>query len=107
AEYFSDSTHLNEIKKMQDLGVCISPYHKSGSTCFGKAFVITGTLEGMSRLDAETAIRNCGGKVGSSVSKQTDYLVMGNNPGSKLEKARKLGVSILDQEAFTNLIHLE
>ncbi|AAD18302.1 DNA ligase (NAD+) [Chlamydia pneumoniae TW-183] len=107
AEYFSDSTHLNEIKKMQDLGVCISPYHKSGSTCFGKAFVITGTLEGMSRLDAETAIRNCGGKVGSSVSKQTDYVVMGNNPGSKLEKARKLGVSILDQEAFTNLIHLE
>ncbi|WP_100933965.1 NAD-dependent DNA ligase LigA [Candidatus Chlamydia corallus] len=103
-DYFSDSNHLKEIKRMQDLGVCVAPYCKSGSTCFGKAFVITGTLSGISRLEAETAIRNRGGKVGASVSKQTDYLVVGANPGSKLEKARELGVSILDQEAFTNLM---
>ncbi|SPN73310.1 DNA ligase,NAD-dependent DNA ligase LigA,3-methyladenine DNA glycosylase,DNA ligase, NAD-dependent,NAD-dependent DNA ligase adenylation domain [Chlamydia serpentis] len=105
--YFSDANHLNEIRKMQDLGVRIFHYHKPGSECSGKVFVITGTLLGISRSDAEAAIRSCGGRTASSVSKQTDYLVVGTNPGSKLKKAKDLGVCMLDQDAFTNLVDLK
>lgn len=70
----------------------------------GKTFVITGSLPGMSRNDAKRAIVTAGGKVTGSVSARTDYLVAGADPGSKLEKARDLGVSILDESALADLI---
>jgi DNA ligase (NAD+) len=70
----------------------------------GKTFVITGTLEAMSREDAQREIESRGGKVTSSVSKKTDYLVVGAEAGSKLEKARALGVQTLDEPAFLQLI---
>ena len=70
----------------------------------GKSFVITGTLQKYSRMEAETLIKNLGGRVMSSVSKKTDYLVVGEEPGSKLDKARALNVHILDEEAFEKII---
>lgn len=70
----------------------------------GRSFVITGTLQKYSRNEAEALIRKSGGRIISSVSKKTDYLVVGDDPGSKLDKARELNVHILDEEAFENMI---
>lgn len=66
----------------------------------GKTFVVTGTLSSMSRDDAKRAIKERGGKAAGSVSGKTDYVVYGDKPGSKLDKARSLGVETLDEESF-------
>lgn len=70
----------------------------------GKTFVVTGTLPGFSREAAKEFIESNGGKVTDSVSKKTDYLVLGENPGSKLEKARTLGIAILDEASLRRLV---
>jgi DNA ligase (NAD+) len=70
----------------------------------GKTFVITGTLEKFSREEAGERIEALGGKVTSSLSKKTDYLVVGESPGSKIEKAAKLGVKTLDEAAFREIL---
>jgi DNA ligase (NAD+) len=70
----------------------------------GKTLVVTGTLTGFNRQEAEEAIRQAGGRASSSVSKKTDYLVAGAEAGSKLTKAETLGVQILDEAAFTALL---
>jgi DNA ligase (NAD+) len=75
-----------------------------GAALAGSTFVLTGTLEKSTRGEAADAIRARGGKVSSSVSKNTDYLVVGANPGSKLDQARELGVEILDEQAFLDLL---
>jgi DNA ligase (NAD+) len=69
-----------------------------------KVFVLTGTLQNMSRDEAKEKIRNLGGSVSSSVSKETDYVVAGEAPGSKYEKALELGVQVLSESEFQNLI---
>ena len=75
----------------------------TGGSLTGKTFVITGTLETMSRDDAKEKIKSLGGKVSSSVSKSTDYVVVGENPGSKYDDAVKLGVKILDEKDFLGI----
>ena len=70
----------------------------------GKTLVVTGTLPALSRTDAEEAIRAAGGKAAGSVSRKTDYLVAGENAGSKLQKAQELGVPVLDEAAFRALL---
>jgi DNA ligase (NAD+) len=70
----------------------------------GKSLVVTGTIEGFSREEAEEAIRAAGGKVSGSVSKKTDYLVAGEKAGSKLAKAQELGVPVLDEEGFRRVL---
>ncbi len=70
----------------------------------GKSVVVTGTLPGYSRQDAEAAIRAAGGKPAGSVSKKTDYLVAGESAGSKLAKAQELGVPVLDEDGFRRLL---
>jgi DNA ligase (NAD+) len=72
----------------------------------GKTFVLTGTLELMSREAATEAIQSRGGKVAGSVSRKTNYVLAGADPGSKLAKAESLGVTILDEAAFRNLLGL-
>lgn len=71
---------------------------------FGKTFVLTGTLAAMSRENAKINIEMLGGKVSSSLSAKTHYLVVGSEPGSKLEKAKSLGVAILDEARFTAML---
>lgn len=70
----------------------------------GMTIVVTGTLQGLNREEAETAIRAAGGKPGGSVSKKTDYLVAGESAGSKLDRAQELGVPILDEDGFQRLL---
>jgi DNA ligase (NAD+) len=70
----------------------------------GKTLVVTGTLAGYTRQEAEAAIQQAGGRAASSVSKKTDYLVAGEEAGSKLAKAEKLGVTVLDEASFEQLL---
>ena len=70
----------------------------------GKIVVLTGTLSSMTRDDAKDRIEAAGGKVTGSVSKKTDYVVAGDEAGSKLDKARELGVPVLDEKEFTRLL---
>ena len=70
----------------------------------GQTFVITGTLEALSREEAKARIEAEGGKVTNSLSQKTSYLVVGESPGSKLDKATKLGVATLDEAAFLRLL---
>jgi DNA ligase (NAD+) len=70
----------------------------------GKLFVLTGTLESYTRDDAKTLIESRGGRVTSSVSKKTDYVIAGSEAGSKLDKALALGVTVLDEEAFKKML---
>ena len=76
----------------------------SGGPLAGKTLVVTGTLQGFSRQEAEEAIRKAGGRAASSVSRKTDYLVAGADAGSKLATATKLGVTVLDEPAFLKLV---
>jgi DNA ligase (NAD+) len=71
----------------------------------GKTFVFTGSLTRHSREESAEQVKSHGGKVGSSVSKTTSYVVFGADPGSKLDKAKTLGVALLDETAFEKLLH--
>lgn len=106
-DFFSDIHTEDVIKKLKAAGVNFTKIRKETktvSTVKGKSFVVTGTLNGNTRKDIEEKIRNMGGKVSSSVSSKTDFLITGESPGSKLEKAKKLGITILDKSGFEGLI---
>jgi DNA ligase (NAD+) len=70
----------------------------------GKVFVLTGTLSGLTREEAAAMIRGSGGKVAAAVSRQTDYVVAGSDAGSKLEKARELGIAVLDEQGLRKIL---
>jgi len=74
------------------------------TTLAGKSFVLTGTLPNLSREQAAERIQAAGGKVTGSVSKKTDYVVVGADPGSKYDKARELDVPVLDEEGLLQLL---
>ncbi|PWT85600.1 MAG: DNA ligase (NAD(+)) LigA [Blastocatellia bacterium] len=96
------------IERLRAAGVNMSSHApespSSQGGLAGKAFVLTGTLSSMSREQAEEALARLGARVSSTVSKKTTYVVAGSDPGSKLAKARQLGVETLDEEAFLALI---
>lgn len=94
---------LKQIKIQQP---ATSSQYSGVGKLVGKVFVLTGTLETMSRDEAKQKIRELGGSVSSSVSKETDFVVAGENPGSKYEKALELGVKILSEKEFQNLLNL-
>ncbi|MDR0233888.1 MAG: NAD-dependent DNA ligase LigA, partial [Zoogloeaceae bacterium] len=73
----------------------------------GKSFVLTGTLPGLKREEAKELIEAAGGKVSGSVSKKTDYVIAGEEAGSKLDRARELGVSVLDEAGLFQLLQGE
>lgn len=104
-EWFSDS-HNQEIVSKLLKHVRIESVHPVASiqSLAAKVFVITGSLETMSRDEAKDKIKSLGGKVSSSVSKNTDYVLAGENPGSKYDDAQSLGVKIIDEKEFLKLI---
>jgi DNA ligase (NAD+) len=108
ARYFTDEATAGVLDDLADAGVDPEPpvigAEDAGGPLDGKTLVVTGTLEGFSRQEAEEAIRAAGGKPGGSVSKKTDYLVAGESAGSKLAKAQELGVPVLDEAGFRRVL---
>ena len=104
-EYFHDPENLSMIEKLLAAGVKPEqPRTIRSEKLAGKTIVVTGTLKNFSRQQAEQAIRQAGGKASSSVSKKTDFVLAGENPGSKLDKARELGVEVIDEKRFMQMI---
>ncbi len=106
--WFSEEKNLLVLEELDKLGVVLSPDIKAGrdekGDVEGKNFVLTGSLSGLTREDAKNKIKKLGGKVSSTVSKNTDYLVLGTDPGSKYDKAKDLGVVIIDEEQFKKIL---
>jgi len=104
-DFFNDKNNLNFIKKLQENGVVVEKMEERKAGKFaGLNFVLTGTLSAMSREIAKERILALGGKVVGSVSKNTSYLVAGEDPGSKLKNAQKLSVKVLDEKNFLNML---
>lgn len=109
-KFFEQESNLKVIEKLQQAGVNMEeepPREQGPKPLDGLKFVITGTLENYSRNEAKEAIENLGGKVTSSVSKSTDYVVVGENPGSKADKAREMGIEILNEEQFEEMLKVK
>jgi DNA ligase (NAD+) len=104
-EFFDRPETRALVEKLRQAGVRLEEQRQPrGGPLLGKTFVITGTLEAFSREEAKARIEAQGGKVTNSLSSKTDYLVVGESPGTKLEKATKLGVATLDEKGFTALL---
>jgi DNA ligase (NAD+) len=106
ADFFSETANQELIKSLQQEGLKLTEKRQApeDTRLAGKTFVFTGALERRSRDDAGTEVARHGGKVISSVSKLTDYVVVGADPGSKFDKAKSLGVAILDEKEFEELL---
>lgn len=103
--FFDQDENRKTIQRISESGVTIIQKTKpTGKSLAGKVFVLTGTFEGMTRSQAKKRIEAAGGKVTGSVSRKTDYLIAGESPGSKLDKAEKLGVSVMDFQAFLSVV---
>ncbi|MEC7640626.1 MAG: NAD-dependent DNA ligase LigA [Nitrospinota bacterium] len=104
-EFLDRKSNREEIRRLQERGVVMmADKKKTGGNQQGKQFVLTGTLEHVSRDQAKEKILAAGGRVTSTVSGKTDYVVAGADPGSKFSKAQKLGIKILDEQAFEKLM---
>jgi DNA ligase (NAD+) len=107
-EWFGNKKNLKILDKLEKSGVSLKSEARlasaSGGPLTGKTFVLTGTMAKLTRDEAKDKIRELGGEVSESVSKKTSYVVVGEEPGSKYDKATKLGVKILNEEEFLKMI---
>ena len=106
-DFFSNNHTKDVINKLKVAGVNLSKIRKEtkpASNIENKSFVVTGTLNGYTRKEIEEEIKSLGGKVSSSISSKTDFLIVGESPGSKLERAKELGTTILDKVGFKRLV---
>jgi len=104
-EFFDEARNVELIERLRAAGLTFTAEkRKKSSELEGLTFVLTGTLEGMTREEAKAKIEAAGGRVSAAVSKKTDYLVAGAEAGSKLEKAQGLGVKILDEAGLVELL---
>lgn len=105
-EWFRDDHNLEILAKLEKNGLSIqnnTQNRPKNSQFEGKTFVLTGSLKQLTRDEAKAKIRELGGSISSAISKKTDYLVVGEKAGSKLEKAKKIGIKIISEEEFINL----
>ena len=103
-EFFADEDNRKLCIRLKDSGVstvCVK--EKAGNTFEGLTFVLTGTLPTMTREEASEIIKSLGGKVSGSVSRKTSYVLAGEEAGSKLTKAKELGVKIIDEKEFLEM----
>ncbi|MCD6270896.1 NAD-dependent DNA ligase LigA, partial [bacterium] len=103
-EWFRNARNIKLVDGLLKAGVKIITPKKVEEKLKGKTFVFTGALKTMTREEASEKVRLLGGKVSSSVSKNTDFVVVGENPGSKYEKAKKLGVKTISEEEFLKML---
>ena len=106
-DYFSSLENINLINSLKEVGVntvYLKEVNTSDTLFSGKTFVLTGSLEKFTRDEAKKRIEALGGKTSSSVSKKTDYVIAGSEAGSKLTKAQSLGINILSEEDFINML---
>ena len=105
AGFFREPTNLRVIEKLTRAGLAPREVSRpQAAPLTGKSFVFTGTLRRMSRGEAKALVESLGGYVTSTITKTTDYVIAGDAAGSKLDKARRDGIAILDEEAFFALI---
>jgi DNA ligase (NAD+) len=105
--FFQEKQNRALIDRLEKLGLKMKsdvPTDRPRQVLAGKTFVVTGTLDGLSREEAEALISKYGGRVTKSVSKKTDYVLAGRDPGSKLDKARELGIPVIDEPALRAMI---
>jgi DNA ligase (NAD+) len=103
-EFFSIAANRKLVGRLREAGLTLTGQKKErGTKLAGKAFVLTGTLAHFTRDEAKKMIEDAGGKVTGSVSKKTDYVVAGADAGSKLDKAKELGVEVIDEKEMENL----
>ena len=104
--FLHDPRNIELIERLRKAGVTmeVKKEEMEGKKLAGKTFVFTGALKSFSREEAKAIVERLGGKVSSSVSRKTDYVVVGENPGSKYEKAKKLGVKMINEDEFLKLI---
>ena len=103
-DFFSHEENMRVLEKLKRAGLKFEVEKEAARPLSGKKFVFTGTLSSMTRSEAEELIRKLGGEASSSVSRRTDYVVVGENPGSKLERARQLGVKTITEEEFLRMV---
>jgi DNA ligase (NAD+) len=104
-EFFGDEHNRKLVNDLRKAGLTFTGQKKEkGTKLVGKTFVLTGTLERHTRDEAKKMIEDAGGRVSGSVSKKTDYVVAGSDAGSKLDKARELGVSVIGEEELEGLV---
>jgi DNA ligase (NAD+) len=103
--FFRQKHNLEVIEALLRAGVRpVAPRPRRSSPISGKTFVLTGGLESMTRDEAKNRLAALGARTSESVSKKTDYVVVGHDPGSKADKARALGVTMIDEKEFLKLI---
>ena len=105
-QYLADEHNRETLERLRAAGLRMLEEHpgRAQGALFGLSFVLTGKLPSLTRGEAQSLIEARGGRVGSSVSKATDYVVVGEDPGSKMAKATRLGVATLDEEALLELV---
>ncbi len=105
-DWFTVDWHRDIVEKWRAAGVSMEDERDESipRTLEGKTIVVTGSLVDFSRDGAKEAILQRGGKASGSVSKKTDYVVVGDSPGTKADKAEQLGVPVLDEDAFKKLL---
>jgi DNA ligase (NAD+) len=101
--FLAEQHNRSIIRALQRAGLTMAQKHRAGGALNGKSFVLTGTLPTLSRQEAKENIERAGGKVLGSVSSRVDYVVAGEAPGSKLAKARALGIAILSEEELLRM----
>ncbi len=102
--YFRSPRHQKELDRLLDVGVEIETPKRTAQPLKGRTFVLTGTFESLSRDEAKDRILELGGRVSSSVGKETSYVVVGAEPGSKADKAKKLGRPVLSEKEFLAML---
>jgi len=103
-EWFREKRNIDFLKQLEKAGINILSHLKTKNKLLNKSFAVTGTLETMSRETVQKRIRELGGNNRSSLSKNIDFLVVGREPGSKLKKAKKLGIKVITEREFLELL---
>ena len=106
ADFFQSKENRELIQRLRDAGVKMEPIQSAETEKIlkGKILVFTGALQTMTRKEAQELTENLGGRAAGSVSKSTDFVVVGDNPGSKADKARDLGIEIISELEFRDMV---